>query len=302
MKYHLDRTIHFATEQEFSSLYRWSLQEHSSAGQPVDTKKISWWWSLYFTGINMTLHHTIDVQGDANSKATSTSSERIEITLVPEQRRYGTTSYSMFGTDRIIRNFTLAVRSTETEPSCTAWGFPSYTTEADESFPKDTTPDTVGFELAVSEHEFALLRIAAQRGNGDHSILFSASRVYGFYADWSPGITTSEVKVLACDEQVVVVPEGVGALPRLGIIGEGRLHVRRLSDLGSSHQSSEKQQLEERLETNAKQPPPRAQDLNESTERILASVSTLQKAVARLRLPIWLLLFAAIAILLSHAK
>jgi hypothetical protein len=95
----------------------------------------------------------------------------------------------MFGTDRSVKSYTLTVRScrAEDQPRCTAWGFPGYTTEAD-------VEDTLGFELTVSEQEFKALRLAAQQNPGAYSVSLAAQMVDGFYADWSPGINTREVK------------------------------------------------------------------------------------------------------------
>ena len=303
MQYHLDRTIHFTTEQEFKSLYRWSLQEFSAAGQPLGTKQIPWMWSLYFTGTDMTLHHVIEVERET---AQPQNNEQIQISLTPGQRRYTATRYSMFGTDRTIKSFTLTVRSMQTQapPSCTAWGFPSYSTDAEVDFPAETVGDAIGFELTISEREFATLRLAAQQSTGDYSITFAVSGVQGFYADWSPGISTSAVKVLAAGtEQRLVIPEDLGPLPRLGKVNEAKLYLARRSALAPSNRNTETVEADEQVEEpEIEQAQPSAGDQNRIAAQMLASTGTLQKAVTRLRLPIWLILVVAIAILLFHAK
>lgn len=311
MKYNLDRTVHFATEQEFARLFSWSLQEFTVAGQPVGTKQIPWVWSLYFTGTDITFHRDIEVKSEADGKAAQLKNdEQIKISLAPEAGRRSTwgyaTRYSMFGTDRTIKSFTLTVRRSQAEdpPRCMAWGFPSYTTEADESFRGETVEDTLGFELTISEQEFAELRLAAQQGTGDYSITFAVSRVYGFYAESSPGISTDAVKVLAgVAEQTVVVPEGVGPLPCLSIVGEAKLYLARRSALAGSNRTTETEEIaEQEAEPNIEKTTLRAIEQNQGATQILASIGALQKAVARLRLPLWLIFVVSILILMSHAK
>lgn len=66
------------------------------------------------------------------------------------------------------------------------------------------------------------------------SLVFSVGRVAGFYSDWSPSISTSEIKVLASahDEQHIRVPAGSEIdLPRLGQVVEAHLDIRTFRDL-----------------------------------------------------------------------
>ena len=101
----------------------------------------------------------------------------------------------MFGTDRLIRNFTLSVTAkagATDQQYCTAHGWPSYSTEADEFGPAETTDDALWFELCVPEQDFAALRLAIERNATNVSVTFMVGGVHGFYAEWSPGISTGK--------------------------------------------------------------------------------------------------------------
>lgn len=309
MKYHLDRTIRCAPEQEHPTLYKWSLQEFSDDRGALTAKLIPWWWSLYFTGTELALFRSVEVEHSSNGEPQkhANSGERIVVTLAPDERGSGwarQTSYSMFGTDRLIRNFTLSVTTkgpADAQELCTAHGWPRYSTDADESFPAETTDDALRFELSVPEQDFAALRLAIQRNAGNVGVTFMVSGVHGFYAEWGPGISTKRVKVLADAEQRVDVPAGVGQPPRLGTVSKCSLQLTLRSTLAPLRIEAAK--ADERDETPVVQMPQPQVLVDElsagqADKRLLASVEALHAAVNRNRLPLWLLFVIALTILL----
>ena len=110
MDYHLDRSIRFAREEEYKSLYQWSLQEFTAEGQAAGEKQIPWMWTLSFAASEMRLAHRFEATVDLSGKPREqTSSETIQLTLTPDGRHndYATTRFSMFGTNRDIKSFSL---------------------------------------------------------------------------------------------------------------------------------------------------------------------------------------------------
>ena len=100
-----------------------------------------------------------------------------------------------------------------------------------------------------------------------------------------------------------MIPEDLGPLPRLGKVNEAKLYLARRSALAPSNRNTETVEADEQVEEpEIEQAQPSAGDQNRIAAQMLASTGTLQKAVTRLRLPIWLILVVAIAILLFHAK
>lgn len=308
MRYHLNRAIRFATELEFSTLYKWSLQELSDDGMPASAKLIPWQWSLYFVGSELTLYRSIQVENafEGDTPIYASGGERILVTLIPDKRGFGwvqQTSYSMFGTNRLIREFTLSVTAkgpTEAQRLCFASGWPSYTTNADENGPEKTTEDALWFDLSVPEHDFAALRNAIECNAGAVGLTFMVKGVDGFYAEWVPEVNTEKVKVLcAGPEQRVDVPPDAEQPPRLGPVANCNLQVflrtplapPRIETANQSEQEDSPIVQEQKWEA-------LFNELSRSDKRLSTSVEALQASVNRNRLPLWLLFVVALAILL----
>jgi hypothetical protein len=139
------------------------------------------------------------------------------------------TTFSMFGTDRTIKSFQLVIypiADVGEQEKCTAWGTVSYTSEID--FRDDTTEDCIVFHLSVKPETFARYAAKVSQGTVDELIL-SVGSVAGFYSEWSPSISTRDVKVLTRGgEQKVTLPPGLQfEPPRLGDIGAAELHISR---------------------------------------------------------------------------
>lgn len=151
----------------------------------------------------------------------------------------------MFGTDRAITEFQLDIHSiadpTENE-SCTAWGSPSYTAETD--FRNETMDDCLVFYLFVKPETFA--RYAAKISHGAvDEIVLAVGAVDGFYSEWSPSISTRDVKVLTRgDEHKVERADNAGLEPpRLGSVGDAKLYINRRLEFGM--QKSDDETLDE---------------------------------------------------------
>ncbi len=136
----------------------------------------------------------------------------------------------MFGTDRTIYDFALQIMPLEGEQRqelCTAWGCVSYTNE--------TTDDTVTFYLYVSPETFARYaqKIAASEVD---KAFFRVGGVSGFYSDWPPPISASDIKVLTSDkEHAVEIPDECEiAPPRLGKVREAALFMYSINNLEST--------------------------------------------------------------------
>lgn len=238
MEHHQDRRVVLSTESEFQNLYSWSLQEIKEDGTKDGRDQIPWEWTLYFTATALTLSDTFAVEEsyrDAETEPSVRQRQSIAAKLTPGSTwgrgRY--TSYSMLGTARKISEFSLSIEPLSEgmeRETCKAWGSVSYTSEID--FRDDTTDDTVIFYLCVSAETFALYaqKIAARQI--DDAVL-RVGGVDGFYSDWSPSISTYDVKVLtAYKEHAVEIAPGCEIVPpRLGRVREAELYLRRKCSL-----------------------------------------------------------------------
>ncbi|MEP2828046.1 hypothetical protein [Parvibaculum sp.] len=238
MDFHLDRQLRLLTEPERKSLYSWAITEVDEHGQVIGHDQIPWAWTLYFTGTEIVLSDQIAVEevgeaeGGLSQKSEVSNRRTITIKLSPGDPRgddmwFRQTTYRMFGTDRVIGEFQLDILPLESEDkieSCQAWGSVSYTAEID--FRDDTIEDCVTFFLRVKPSTFERYEQRIASGAVDEVIL-SVGRVSGFYSEWSPSISTREIKVLTRgSEHTVELSEGVAFdVPRLGSIGETNLYI-----------------------------------------------------------------------------
>ena len=228
MEYHLDRTIEFIADIEPKTLYSWALREVMPDGQAAGSDLIPWDWTLCFCAESITFQHAIGVSHEA---ARHSSDEFIQVTLMPYEHggRSGM-RFSMFGTDRPIRSFSLDIyKATQREErSCRAWGLVSYTCEVD--FRDETTDDVLWFNMVLLEEDYESCRYAALNNSTDYSLLFYVSGVSGFYSDWSPSVRTEHIKVLLNrDEHKVSLPENVKEIPCLGAIRGAKISIARQS-------------------------------------------------------------------------
>jgi hypothetical protein len=88
--------------------------------------------------------------------------------------------------------------------------------------------DCVAFYLFVKPETFARYGAKIAHGLVDEMIL-SVKSVAGFYSEWSPSISTHNVKVLTTgEEHKVILPPGLSfEPPRLGQIDAAKLFINR---------------------------------------------------------------------------
>ncbi|WP_368508194.1 hypothetical protein [Bradyrhizobium lupini] len=237
MDYHLERGLRLHTRPKYKNLYSWAINEIDANGNRVGEDLIPWAWSLYFIATSCALSDSIDLKTKYGSRDDAlpipeiTERQVISVQLRPRDEDYwgSGTKFSMFGTDRAINSFELAIEplaNPAEQENCTAWGSVSYTAEVD--FRNSTTDDCVVFYLAVKPDTFARYAAKVAAGSVDE-IAFRIGSASGFYAEWSPGISTSSVKVLTRgDEHAVQIPEGLKfEPPRLGEVGAAALYINR---------------------------------------------------------------------------
>jgi hypothetical protein len=159
-------------------------------------------------------------------------------------------NYQIFGTDRYLRDFQLRIEPARdgTSPGCTAWASASYSSEVD--FRTETQSDCLQFTMTLEQGAFDRYVWNLAQGLVDE-VALSVGSVDGFYSDWSPGITTDLIKILAGQEHVVEGADDVD-LPRIGHVGEvdlafvTRRQLRQPEDeYMSAQEASEREEREE---------------------------------------------------------
>jgi hypothetical protein len=239
MDYHLDYGLRLHTEPKYKNLYSWAINEVGTDGSPIGLDQIPWDCTLFFSATSCVLTSRLEIAAPFSLRGESESPPRIEadqiirMTLRPNVRRSGNVTFSMFGTKRAIRDFTLEIgplNACAEAEHCNAWGSVSYTTEID--FRNETADDCVWFYLYVKPETFARYVALVERGAIDN-VLFSVRSVDGFYSEWSPSISTNGVKVLLTGDEhkLDLPPDFQGEPPRLGRVRDARLLVHRRLEL-----------------------------------------------------------------------
>lgn len=256
MEYHLDNKLRLSRDVEHSSLYKWCLREFDENGEQIGRDHIPWHWSLnftitefrYFFNIFQERDYKLFESNDEDKSDTETdedletnATERIIASLSPtnDSKRFGSyTKFSMFGTNREITDFRLHIETSE-EESCGIWGSVSYTSEVD--FRDETMDDCVEIYISLKPEKFEKI-VDLVKSDTINEPSIRISNVDGFYSDWSPSISTDEVKVLTrSDEQNLDIPEDCKIdPPRLGKVGELDLHLGHKHTLVIKEDENEK--------------------------------------------------------------
>jgi hypothetical protein len=236
MYFHLEKTLRLKTDPEHKNLYSWAINEVDEQGDVVGRDQIPWNWDHYFTGTSLVMGDSIEVKRTQREgeeiKTEVDQRQSIRVNLRPGDPRDGDdpwhrTTFRFFGTDRVISQFQLdirPIRDPAEQESCSAWGAPSYSHDSD--FVTETTDDAVMFYLFVKPDAFARYAAKVTMAAADEIVLRVGS-VRGFYSEWSPSISTREVKVLGRGrEQKIDGAEGFDP-PRLGDVGEAELRISR---------------------------------------------------------------------------
>lgn len=237
--FHLERGLRFNTKPKHMSLYGWAINEIDAQGQQIGDDQIPWSWTLRFTATSCVLCDSIDIEKRQMEETKPASPEIVQRQVIRVELRpdgpwddgdfFRETAFSMFGTDRAIKSFQLEINPIvqPAEPeSCRAWGSVSYTAEID--FRNETEDDRIVFYLFVKPETFARYAARIAHGSVDEMIL-SVGLVAGFYSEWSPSISTRDVKVLTGgSEQKINLPPGCQfEPPRLDHVGAAELYINR---------------------------------------------------------------------------
>lgn len=300
----LDKKIRLNNITKHKSLYTWCLQETDESGEQVGRDLIPWAWSFNFTASELRLVQEFNF-GERSSFDTDDSggeeqprfqdSETITGNLHPGLCTDGINledepSFSMFGTDRRIAEFRLRITAVGVgvgeKEYCHVNGFVSFTFEID--FQDITHPDTVEIALGLSQERFDKLAGEISRKSVD-VVRVRVSKVSGFYSEWSPSISTRNVKVLTRDDdQKVDIPEDCEIkLPKLGEVGEFGLTLVTRSMLNPK-QSFATLNISKLFEDDYENYEEEREEPEDVKELLLAQIARNQVELLKLKTPVWL--------------
>lgn len=242
MGYNFSREVRFSRNPEYSSLYKWCLHDIHEDGKN-DGDMIPWDWSLTFTTTTLRVNRTISFKSKpSENKVDERINTTTQVCVISGDLFSGScidgenldryVSYSMFGTNRIIKKFGLSIYPVEKEQveDCYLWACPSYDDEID--FKKITTDDYVEINFFVSMERFnELVDLIDTKKVANASVVLSG--VDGFYSHWSPSITTRDIKVLSEYHKIDNL-EGVNEhIPKVEKVSEFSLSYQTINELNS---------------------------------------------------------------------
>lgn len=232
MNYHLEKTIHLSVTDSHS----WILKELDENNKLIGSDFIPWYYNLHFTASEFHHNYNISCEESQNVSAKSNFIENESITgiLRPgifrnEDQLEDQVSYSMLGTDRIIKNFKLIISKIDennTNESCNIAGRIENTYEIE--FKHITEEDTLLIFLDLFSNRFNKIAdmITTQQVN---IMTLCLGKVSGFYSKSIHSVFTSEIKILTTIKEQEVIIENNSEIqpPRLGNVGEFYIHVLR---------------------------------------------------------------------------
>ena len=100
------------------------------------------------------------------------------------------------------------------------------------------------------------------------------------------------------EQQGVLLPTDIADVPRLDRVSGFNLHVMRTSKGASTNQKEETEDADEAGERELPPPVPDSREINATN--VLAELNLVKKSIAKLRLPMWLLVLVSFAALIFH--
>lgn len=314
LDFHLEREIRLSEESEYKILYSWSLQEFNENGEKFGSKQVPWVWSLYFTASELRHHYSIKIDrsnesDDEKNNEMVEESETIYAILHPgiyrdEKWLEDDASYSMFGTNRRIKEFGLRIHKLEYSDGkerCSLWGCVSFTTEID--FRNETTDDVVEIYLWLAPNRFNRLveLINARRAD---MVEMRLGNVSGFYSEWSPSISTNNIKILTADQKIIF-PENCEIVPpRLDDVGELSISITQRNII---NQKQDPRGID--INKLSEEPDDYEDDVYEgqghtesqpyAASLLLAQLGRNEISFAKLRAPIWLIFVVLLLLLIK---
>lgn len=220
MEYYLENKIVLIEESN-----SWSLQEIDNEGKKIGCEQAPWpRGSFEFIAQNISYYYHLVVE-----RGKLTTHEFMAGTLLPvgcsNQRNV---KYSMFGTNRIIKNFVLRINLIEDEDErCHISGSPSHAYEI--FFEHRTENDNIEISLDLSLQKFNCVHRLIKSQHDNNTICLSLSEVAGFYSPPSDIFLADTIKVLTArkEQEIIKGIESKIDAPRLGSIGKFNLHIKQ---------------------------------------------------------------------------
>lgn len=202
----LKKTLHLVNNPD--SIEKWSLNEGLD-GKIEEHGYIPWDLSLSFLAKNLHYGFVSERELDAEVDEDEEDFYNIVTEVIRAELEFNERSslflpFTFFGTDRDIKDFSLAIYKRQEidkdlDEACYLWGVPEYEYEID--FRQEHQDDCLGIDLYMEGKKFDELK-SLLVSKSLASLSISIKRVKGIYAPWTPSITPDALKVLTTDIKI----------------------------------------------------------------------------------------------------
>ena len=239
LDYDLDLDVYLETQTKHSSLYKWCLKERRKNGEELSRDWIPWKWGVYFKATSFGIRRSVESIGNIRFEGEDIEplvfSKRDSIVGKLILEKYSTDesftpTISFFGSSRTVEEVALRIEpiDDEAKETCTVWGTASYNVE---DWRTGWSGDQLAVILYFSRDKFQSLFDLISHNQID-GLSLRLKDVQGFYAEWTPDVSTGYITVLANlqDQGLKVKEDWAKRIPTLGKVGEASLSVFRSID------------------------------------------------------------------------
>jgi hypothetical protein len=332
MNHELNRTIKLNDDSEFSPLYSWSLEEFDSEDNKVEEGFIPMQiGSVYLSVERLVYYNSIEGSKYGQESSGFQESEHIQGELKTlkqhsQLRQPTSNTFSMFGTDREIKDFAISIYKTDNGDTGKGMSFSGkkidskkenayfsasigWQDDEDLDLPAHSAEDSLFINVFLKEEKFN--KILKYINDGVNAKFMRIGHTDGFYNKWTPSIHLEDIKILSDDksfekdepylQQVEIPKECDITPPRLGRLYDFNIHFSIESNISvdDNNENEDEDDYKDDYETD------NPVELESSTDVIsyqLSQISDLglklsKSSLVALRLPLWIIAITLLLIL-----
>jgi hypothetical protein len=333
MNHELNRTIKLNDDSEYSSLYSWSLEEYDSEDNKVEEGFIPMQiGSIYLNVEKLVYHNNFEGSKYGQESSGFKESEHIQGELKTQKdfqlRQPTTNTFSMFGTDREIKDFAIEIYKTDNGDTGKSMSLRKnikidskkenayfsahigWQEDGDLDVEPHAAEDSLFINIFLKEEKFN--KIVKYINDGVNAKIFRIGHADGFYNRWSPSIHLEDIKILSDQrsfekdepylQQVEMPKECDITPPRLGRLYDFDIHFCIESNISvdDNNENEDEDDYKDDYETD------NPVELESSTDVISSQLSQIsdlglklsKSSLVALRLPLWIIAITLLLILI----
>ena len=329
MNHELNRTIKLNNDSEYSSLYSWSLEEYDSEDNKVEEGFIPMQiGSIYLNVERLAYYNNFEGSKYGQESSGFKESEHIlgELKTLKQNSQLHqptTNKFSMFGTDREIKDFAIEIYKTDNgdtgkskslrknlkidskKENAYFFAHIGYQADEDLDLAAQAAEDSLYINIFLKEEKFN--KIVQYIKDEVNAKFIRIGHADGFYNRWTPSIHLEDIKILSDErsfekdepylQQVEMPKECDITPPRLGKLYDLTIHFAIESNISvdDNNENEDEDDYKDDYETDNHV---ELESSNDVISSQLSQISDLGKfSLSALRLPLWIIAITLLLIL-----